>query len=126
MSNDTDKQTAENGDDGRGEEGRFAPGGPGGPGRPAGGENKISATMRELVEQSVRERHPDGAMAWLNSLPDAIFVRLAAKLLPPSVTIEPGGGAIPIQVVMFGQHKAEQRALEEAPDDAGAQPPGLT
>lgn len=117
MNDDTDKQTAENGgDDRRGEAGRFAPGNAGGPGRPAGSPNKVSASIRELVERSIHERHPGGPLAWLNSLPDSLFVRLAAKLLPPSMTIEVGGEPIPLQIVMFGTPPS----LEESPDGGEA------
>ena len=123
---DTDKQTAENGDDGRDGSGRFAPGGPGGPGRPAGAANKITASLRELVERSVHERHPDGALAWLNSLPDDVFVRLADKLLPRDKHLEVTGRDYKIQIVSYAQTADGRPLLQGVPADGEANTPGLT
>ena len=135
MNDDTDKQTANNGStassppsgsDGRDDAGRFASGNPGGPGRPAGAPNKVTASMRDLVERSLHERHPDGALAWLNSLPDSLFVRLAEKLLPRDQPLEEVSGGYQIQIIHYGDRQAYQRSLREAPDDGEAQPPSLT
>ena len=136
MREDADKQTVKNGGgDGRDGDGRFTSGNAGGPGSPAGSPNKVTASMRELVERSIHERNPDGALAWLNSLPDSLFVRLAAKLLPPSVKIEAAAGSYDIQIVNFADMSTEelerlahatrddglpagQRSLQETPGDA--------
>ena len=135
MNDDTDKQTANNGStassppsgsDGRDDAGRFASGNPGGPGRPAGAPNKVTASMRDLVERSVHERHPDGALAWLNSLPDAVFVRLAEKLLPRDSQLEVPTRDYQINIIKYGDLPADQRSLREAPDDGEAKPPSLT
>jgi len=123
--NDTDKQTENNGSDGRDGAGRFAPGSPGGPGRPAGSPNKVTASMRDLVERSLHERHPDGALAWLNSLPDSLFVRLAEKLLPRDLQLEAASRDYQINIVHYADYQAE-RSLQEAPADGQAQPPSLT
>jgi len=130
---DADRKTVENGNDGRDDAGRFAPGGPGGPGRPPGAANKITASLRELVERSVHERNPGGAMAWLNGLEDSVFVRLAEKLLPRDKQLEvASGGYPPINIIMWGELPANQRppagagGLPGAPDDGEARTPSLT
>ena len=74
--------------------------------------------MRELVERSIHERNPDGALAWLNSLPDNLFVRLAVRLLPPSAKIEPVRQPLPIQIISFADvNNEELRRLAHATDD---------
>ena len=127
MNDDTNKQTGNNGSDGRDGSGRFAPGSPGGPGRPVGSPNRVTTSMRDLVERSVHERHPDGAVAWLNSLPDALFVRLVARLLPANVEAA-GEDGEPIQpiIVMYGSKKYEEAIGQESSDDAEADTSGLT
>ena len=76
--------------------------------------------MRDLVEQSVHERHPDGALAWLNSLPDSVFVRLDEKLLPRDQQPELVSHGYQIKVINFADLQAK------APDDGEARAPGLT
>ena len=116
MSNDTDKQTAENGD-GRGDAGRFAPGNAGGPVRPKGEPNRIGADLKTDLWEAYQRR---GGAAWLETLPPKTFVGLLAKLLPRDLRVEAEAHGIPIQVVMFGV-PAGQRSLQEAPDDGEAE-----
>ena len=106
MNDDAEKKTSSNGRD---DAGRFAAGGPGGPGRPAGVPNKITASVRDLVRQSIDERNPAGALAWLNSLPDSLFVRLAERLLPRDQHLEVGGDVqqIPIQIISWADAKKD-------------------
>jgi len=131
MSDDADKQTAENGstassppsgaDDGRGDAGRFAPGNPGGPGRRAGSPNKVNAVLKDDILTAYQQR---GGIDWLRGLGDRDFVRLIQKVMPRDLHVEAQALGIPIQVVMFGV-PAGQQSLQ-APDDGEARPPGLT
>jgi len=94
MSDDTDKQTAENGstaslppsaDDGRGDAGRFAAGNPGGPGRPKGEPNRIGADLKDDLWNAYQRR---GGAAWLEALPPKTFAGLLAKLLPRELSAD--------------------------------------
>ncbi len=76
--------------------------------------------MWDLVERSVHERHTDGTLAWLNSLPDSLFVRLAEKLLPRDQKLEVVSQCPQLNIIHYADYKAEQRSLREAPDDGEA------
>ena len=115
MGDDADKLTE---DSGRRPDGTFAPGNALGGSR-QGRANKIGATVKVDLLEAYEQK---GGVEWLKKLPDPIFAALLGKCLPRDLHLEAGGGAIPVQVVMFGTPPS----LEEAPDDAGAQPPGPT
>ena len=110
MNDDADKQTVENGDDGRGEAGRFAPGNAGGPGRPKGEPNRIGADLKTDLWEAYQQR---GGAKWLETLPPRVFVGLLAKLLPRDLHVEAEAHGIPIRVVMFGQPEPEPAGMPQ-------------
>ena len=95
MSDDTDKQTANNGSDGRDDSGRFAPGSPGGPGRPAGSPNKVNAVLRDDILAAYEQR---GGVEWLEKLSDKDFVGMLTRLLPRESAAEPASAPAPVTV----------------------------
>ena len=50
-----------------------------GPGRPKGSKNKCSAALAEQILASLDAR---GGLAYLNSLPDNLFMMLLGKVVP--------------------------------------------
>ena len=114
MSDDTDKLTE---DSGRRPDGTFAPGNALGGSR-QGRANKLGVTIKAEIMEAYEDK---GGVAWLASLPDALFVALLGRCLPRDLRVEAEAHGIPIQVVMFGGLAAGQRSLQEAPDDGEAE-----
>jgi hypothetical protein len=85
MTDEPDKQTADNGDDGRDEHGQFAEGNTGGPGRPKGKPNKINAVLKDNILQAYQQR---GGVEWLKGLKDRDFVGLLEKTMPREVSAD--------------------------------------
>jgi hypothetical protein len=85
MTDELDKQTADNGEDGRDEHGHFAEGNPGGPGRPKGKPNKINAVLKDDILQAYQQR---GGVEWLKGLKDRDFVGLLEKTMPREVSAD--------------------------------------
>lgn len=86
MSDDTVKQTVENGgDDGRDNAGRFAAGNAGGPGRHKGEPNKVGADLKVDLWDAYQQR---GGAKWLETLPPKTFAGLLAKLLPRQLSAD--------------------------------------
>jgi hypothetical protein len=119
MDNASEKQSAENGDDARTEQGQFAEGNPGGPGRPKGLPNKANALLKEDIVEAYRQR---GGIDWLKGLKDREFVRLLEKTMPKEVAadLRMEGQPTPVHI-----HLAEQRVtfvLDDTQDQPAALP----
>lgn len=58
-------------------------------GRRPGSKNKTTATLKEMILTALHKR---GGAKYLESVSDAVFCSLVAKLLPQEVTGKDGGG----------------------------------
>jgi hypothetical protein len=86
MTDEPDRQTADNGDDGRTAQGQFAEGNPGGPGRPKGKPNRVNAVLRDDIMDAYEQR---GGVQWLANIKDRDFAGLLAKVLPKDAAPTP-------------------------------------
>jgi len=107
MDDDTDKETAENGEIARGERGQFAEGNPGGPGRPRGLPNRINALLRDDILVAYRQR---GGIKWLKTLKNRDFIRLLAKVLPKDMAED---RPLSVSVVVRRLSPEREKALME-------------
>lgn len=78
--------------------GAFKPGNKLSPGRPAGTPNKVTASIREAVEQAAQGCHPRGLAGWLIDRANGgvqdrqIFAGMVSKALPLTVNANVNGG----------------------------------
>ena len=101
MTDEPDKQMADNRDDGRNEHGQFAEGNTGGPGRPKGKPNKINAVLKDDILQAYQQR---GGVEWLKGLKDRDFVGLLEKTMPREVSADLRVATDPRNVKIIVEH----------------------
>lgn len=85
MNDETDNQSAENGQTPRKDNGQFAEGNAGGPGRPKGSHNGLGAELKQDLVEAYRQR---GGVEWLRGLKDHEFVRLLQRVMPKEIALD--------------------------------------